>query len=313
MFPRTRAPAGAHDVALLTCHACYLVVPVFGTIGAWVGWYRGMYYGLSRNASCRFLCFFIMFAAHVCFAICAAVGVPATAGCITLIDGAPACLPARRVALWSRCRVVRRCCVIAHHLAHVFVAGAVAANWTGTSHSYGFQIFLVAVSFSLWSVIAIASAILLKRVRWRCVSCIGAVGVAWACRVWHARRKACQRGPVSPPGVRRIWLHQFHAQYKSKGQASFQDVKSGAATGAYTRTTRVASSPTHPGLTVSRWFDARLLAPAAAALNGATQVAKTEAFQDAAAGAARAAVTQSLKQPQPNQLTTAGGGNPFGV
>jgi len=63
-------------------------VPGFGTIGAWLGWYRGLYYGLSRNASCRFLCFFIMFAAHVCFALCAAVGVPATCGVIVLIDSA---------------------------------------------------------------------------------------------------------------------------------------------------------------------------------------------------------------------------------
>lgn len=101
--------------------------PVFGSIGAWFGWYRGMYYGLSRNASCRFLCFFLLFAAHCCFAICAAVGVPATSGCIILID--------------------------------------IAANWKDSQHSYGFQIFLTAVSFCIWTVIAVISCIFLKRVR----------------------------------------------------------------------------------------------------------------------------------------------------
>lgn len=173
-----------------------MIIAFFGSIGAWFGWYRGMYYGLSRNASCRFLCFFLLFAAHCCFAICAAVGVPATSGCIILID--------------------------------------IAANWKDSQHSYGFQIFLTAVSFCIWTVIAVISCIFLKR---------------------------------------------FHSQYKSKGQASFQDVKSGAAR---------------------------------SAVKGATTVAQTDAFKEAAAGAARSAVQHSLENPAPSQSKPTGS-NPFGV
>jgi len=51
-----------------------------------------------------------------------------------------------------------------------------------------------------------------------------------------------------------------------------------------------------------------------AALTGAAQVAQTEAFQDAAAGAARAAVTQSVTaQSDRSKAKTDTGSNPFGI
>lgn len=193
----TKKPQTVTDFRSYSQFLWSLIVAFFGTFGAWYGWYRGLYFGLSRNASCRFLCFFVMFFAHTCFAICAAVGVPATAGCIVLID--------------------------------------ISANWTYPGESYGFQIFLTAVSFVLWTLIAIVSAFFLKR---------------------------------------------FHTQYKNKGQQSFQDVRGNAAN---------------------------------AAVSGAAQVAQTDAFKEAAAGAARTAVQQSFAAPQNQAPTVPGGGNPFGV
>ena len=99
-----------------------------------------------------------------------------------------------------------------------------------------------------------------------------------------------------------LWL-QFHSQYKSKGQASFQDVKSGAARCTSARVCACFAATTDP-LVGRVWLSA--------AVKGAATVAQTDAFKEAAAGAARSAVQHSLENPAPSQSKPTGS-NPFGV